>query len=420
MTTTRAEAEGLDATDPLRDWRDLFFVPDPDTIYVDGNSLGRMPVEALAAADVTIREGWGTGLVTSWDDWIEVSRSIGDTIASELVGARAGEVIVSDSTSVNLYKLASAATSSVMTGGRSVIVLDREDFPTDRYILQGLAAASDMELRYVDSNAVLGPQPHDIAEVLSKDVALVVLSHVHYRSGALAQMAEITRLSHEAGALVLWDLSHSVGAIPIALNDCDVDVAVGCTYKYLNGGPGAPAFLYIREDLQAKLQQPIWGWFGHRDQFTFANAYEPALGIESFLVGTPPILSMKVAQVGIEMIAECGLRQLRAKSAAMSDFAIQLADECLSDLGFEVATPRDAGARGSHVSLKHDDAYRISVALKLYARVIPDFREPNIIRLGLPPIYTRYADVYEAITRIASTVKAGQHLGLTADRARVT
>ncbi len=394
----RAYAEQLDAADPLAGFRVRFAEPDPGLIYLDGNSLGRLPLATAARLREVVDDEWGGGLIRSWDHWVDLPVRVGDALAEHLLGARPGEVAVSDSTTVNLYKLAAAALDA--RPGRRVIVTDDDNFPTDRYVLAGLAAARGLEVRLIAADPVEGPSTEDVAAALDGDVALLCLSHVAYRSGALADLPALTAAAHDAGALVLWDLCHSVGSVPVDLAAAGADLAVGCTYKYLNAGPGAPAFLYVRRDLQAALQQPIWGWFGQRDQFAMAPGYDPQLDVRRFLTGTPSILGTVAVAEGVALLAEAGLDRLRAKGVALTSYAVDLADAWLAPLGFTLASPRDAARRGSHVTLRHPDAAAICRALISDALVIPDFRAPDRLRCGAAPISTRFTEVWDAFDRL--------------------
>ena len=346
---SRADALALDDADELAPFRERFVVDADGPIYLDGNSLGRLPRATVERLARVVAEEWGSGLIGSWSSsWIDLPRVVGDRIASSVVGARAGEVLVCDSTSVNLYKLARAALGA---SDRSVVVTDRGNFPTDRYVLEGLA-----DVRWVDAD----PSAASIADATrADDVALVSLSLVSYASGELLDLEGITAAAHDHGALVLWDLSHGAGAVPIDLGRAGVDLAVGCTYKYLNGGPGAPAFLYVREDLQARLTQPIRGWFGAADQFVMGPTYVPAPGIDRFAVGTPPVLGLAAVEEGVGLVAEAGIDRLRRKSLVATDLLIALADA----FGFEVVTPRPHARRGSHVAVRHPEAWRLCRAL---------------------------------------------------------
>jgi len=414
----RARAEALDAADPLATFRERFVHDDPGRIYVDGNSLGRLPKETAEALAARATE-WGSRLVTAWSDWIDLPLSVGDLLGEAVLGARPGEVAVADSTTVNLYKLAAAALDG-RPGGRA-IVTDRDNFPTDRYVLEGLAAARGLELRLLECDPVEGPSAPDVAAACAtRDVALVSLSHVAYRSGALADMAAISEAAHAAGALVLWDLSHSAGSVPVRLTETGADLAVGCTYKYLNAGPGAPAFLYVRSELLSELRSPIWGWFGQRDQFAMGPVYDPESGIARFLAGTPPVLDLTAIEAGARLVAEAGIKAIRVKSAALAELAVALHDAWLVPLGFELGTPRDPERRGAHVSLRHAEAWRVCRALIERANVVPDFRGPDAIRFGFPPLYTRFADVWEAFDRLRRLVEHGEHLEVEAKPARIT
>ena len=357
-----------------------------------------MPRAAVDRVAHAVDDEWGVELVRAWEHWIDLPTEVGDLLAEHVLGARPGEVAVSDSTTVNLYKLASAALDA--RPARRAIVADPDDFPSDRYVLEGLAAQRGLELRWADAGAVTG--------VIDGDVALVCLSHVNYRTGALADLPAVTAAAHEAGALVLWDLSHSAGSVPIALEADGVDLAVGCTYKYLNGGPGAPAFLYVRRSLHGELRQPLWGWFGQRDQFAMGPAYDPEPDVRRFLVGTPQVLGMHTVAAGVELIAEAGIDRVRGKGIALTELIVRLHDEWLAPLGFGLGSPRDPSRRGSHVALCHPDGARISVALRR-ARVIADFRAPDSVRLGPAPLYTRFVDVWDALDRLRSVVTNGEH-----------
>ncbi|HZD38839.1 MAG TPA: kynureninase, partial [Actinomycetes bacterium] len=379
--TDRADAERLDRDDPLADLRDQFVIDDPDLLYLDGNSLGRLPRRSIERLRTVVEREWGERLIRSWNErWMDLPMRAGDRIGEALVGAAPGQVAVSDSTSVNLYKLAVAALDA--RSGRDRIVSDRHNFPSDRYVLEGLAAARGCRLELVEFDELGGPTAAAVGRVVDERTALVSLSQVDYRSGALADMAAINAVAHRAGALTLWDLCHSVGAVPVELDADGTDLAVGCTYKYLNAGPGAPAFLYVRQEHQASLRQPIWGWFGQRDQFAMAQGYDPAPDLSRFLVGTPFVPGIALVEEGVALLAEAGIERLRVKGVALTELAIELHEAGLASLGFTLASPRDPARRGAHVSLAHPDGYRICQALISKARVIPDFRPPDRIRIG--------------------------------------
>lgn len=401
--TDRAHAEALDDADPLASFRARFAFPDPDVVYFDGNSLGRMPLSTPARLEAVLRGEWADELIRGWEHWLTFPLEVGDRLAP-LLGAEPGELTIADSTTVNFYKLAAAALGA--RPGRDVVVTDRPNFPTDRYVLEGLAAARGLAIRWLDPDPVDGPQVADVAAALDERVALVTLSHVNYRSAAIADLPAITRLAHEAGALVLWDLSHSGGSVPVGLRTHDVDLAVGCTYKYLNGGPGAPAWLYVRLELQASLRQPIQGWFGQRDQFEMGHGYDPEPDIRRFLVGTPGILGIAAADEGISISAEAGMDAIRAKGIALTEYAIALHDAWLAPLGCEVGSPRDPARRGAHVAIRHPAARQLTRDL-IARKVLPDFRAPDSIRIGLSPLTTSFVDVWRGLGVLRDLLRTG-------------
>jgi kynureninase len=411
-----AAARAADRDDPLAGFRDRFVIDDPDLVYLDGNSLGRLPRATRERLRRAVDEEWGRDLIRGWDRWIDLCREAGDVLA-ELVGAAPGEVVLSDSTSVNLYKLAAAALDA--HPGRRVLVTDDDNFPTDRYVLAGLAAARGLELRVIATDMDRGITPEQVRQAVDADTALVSLSHVAYRSGAVADLDAITAVAHGAGALVLWDLCHSAGAVPVGLSAAGADLAVGCTYKHLNGGPGAPAFLYVREDLQPVLRQPIWGWFSQRDQFDMGARYDPVDTVERFLVGTPPVLGAYAALEGARVSAEAGIDAIAAKGRALTSFALRLCDTLLDGYGLRLASPREASARGAQITLHHPAAWQICQALKA-GGVIPDFRTPDRLRLGFAPLYTRFADVHEGVTRLRTVLADRAWEQFPAARGRVT
>ncbi len=389
----RAHAEELDAKDPLGGYRERFALDDPSLIYLNGNSLGALPLATMRRLEDIIRSEWGTALARSWEHWVDLPGRAGDLVG-ELTGAAPGQILVTDNTTVNLYKLASAALDA--RPGRPVIVTDQDNFPSDRYVLEGIAAQRGAELRMLATDLNEGLAPDAVRAAVDEDTALVSLSHVAYRSGALADMAAITEIAHEAGALILWDLCHSVGAVPIELDDCDVDLAVGCTYKYLNAGPGAPAFLYVPARLRDVLRQPIWGWFSQRDQFAMGPAYDPAGGIAKFMTGTPPILGTAAVEEGARLLLEAGIGAMRAKSTQLTSYLIDLADAWLVPLGCALATPRPPGRRGGHVTFCYPRAEQLVRELA-DGNVITDYRTPDRFRLGLSPLTTRFTDVWSAV-----------------------
>jgi kynureninase len=411
---TRAHAAELDRADPLGGFRSRFELGDGNRIYVDGNSLGRLSHDARAALEATVAD-WGSRLVTGWHDWVDLAGRTGDALGAAALGAGPGQALACDSTTVNLYKLAGA----VLDARDGAVVVPADDFPTDRYVLEGLAAAHGRELRILAGDPVAPPDVDAVAAA-AQGAALVVLSHVNYRSGALADMPAITRAVQASGALVLWDLCHSAGAVDVPLDAAGADLAVGCTYKYLNAGPGAPAFLYVANRHHAALRSPIQGWFSQADQFAMGPRYEPVAGIGRFLAGTPPVVGLAAVLAGAEMLAEAGIGAVRRKAAALTGLAVDLHDERLAGLGFSLGTPRAAADRGAHVSLRHSDAWRVCRALIEHANVIPDFRRPDSIRLGLPPLYTRFVDVWDAVDRLAGLVEEGVHERTPEGAARVT
>ncbi|HEV7187104.1 MAG TPA: kynureninase [Blastococcus sp.] len=421
MDLTRDAAESLDDVDPLAGFRSRFVGTEdggPDRLlYLDGNSLGRLPRETPAAVARVVEREWGEGLVGSWASWIGEAARLGDALASGVLGAQPGEVLVADSTSVNLYKLVTAGARA--RPGRDVLVCTADDFPTDRYVVAGVAAARGMTVREIPADVDEGLDLETLAAALDDRVAVVVLSAVAYRSGALADLTAITRLVHDAGALVLWDLSHAVGAVPVELTAVGADLAVGCTYKYLNGGPGAPAFLYVRRDLQEELRSPIQGWFGQRDQFEMGPVYEPAAGIERFGVGTPPVLGMAAVDVGVRLIAEAGIERLAVKGRALCELMAALGEAWLGPHGVVLASPRDPARRGSHLTFAHPQAWQLTQAL-IDRRVVPDFRTPDRVRLGPAPLYTRFVDIWDAMQRFREVLDEGAQDAYPAERARVT
>ncbi len=418
MTDWRQRARALDEADPLAGFRERFVFGDAPRIYLDGNSLGRMPIATAERVEGVLR-GWQRDLVGGWHDWIDAPVHTGDLLADAVLGARAGEVLACDSTTVNFYKLVHAAFDA--RPGRCVIVTDRDNFPTDRYVLEGLAATGAAELRLLDCDPVDGPQAHEVdAACAGGDVALVTFSHVAYRSGALADLRAISDAAHAAGALALWDLSHSAGALAIDLEASGADLAVGCTYKYLNAGPGAPAYLYVRDSLQHTLRSPIQGWFGQRDQFDMERPYEPDDGVRRFLAGTPPFVGLAAVDVGAELVGEAGIEAVRAKAGSLTSLAVDLFDAELVDLGFELGTPRAVERRGAHLALRHAEAWRICAALIERADVVPDFRGPDSVRLGFSPLCTSHADVAEGVLRMRDLVARGEHRQVAVRRSRVT
>jgi kynureninase len=387
----------LDAADPLARCIDAFAPAEPGVVYFDGNSLGR-PTKVALERIASLGDAWAQRLIRGWDEgWLDLPLRVGDQLASGVLGARPGEVAVVDSTTVNLYRVASAALAA--RPECRTIVIERSEFPTDRYVAEGLARERDLEIRWLDGDPIEGLSADEIARATREDAALLILSAVNYRSAAIVDMPAVTNRAREAGALVLWDLSHAAGSIPVDLEANGIDLAVGCTYKFLNGGPGAPAFLYVRCELQDELRPPIQGWFAQRDQFEMGPSFERAPGIAGWLVGTPSILALTAVQAGVELVAEAGIDAIRAKGIALTEYAIAIADEWLAPLGCSIGSPRDPARRGAQVGIRHPDARRLTAAL-IERGVIPDFRAPDTIRIGLAPLSTSFADVHRGLAEL--------------------
>jgi len=401
FSLSREFALQLDQQDSLASYRDQFVINDSDLIYLDGNSLGRMPKLVIERMKRAVEEEWGTDLIRGWNKgWWEAPTRIGEKIAS-LLGAADGQVVVGDQTSINLFKLATAAVN--LHPERKHIITDTLNFPSDLYILQGIVKLLGDHHEIVRIGAQdddITPDLASLENAIDENTALLTLSHVTFKSGYLYDMAYITDLAHRKGVLVLWDLSHSAGAVPIELDKCNVDFAIGCTYKYLNGGPGAPAFLYINKSLQNQAISPIWGWWGQRDPFAFDLDYQPAPGVQRFLAGTAPMLSMIAMEEALTPIHNAGIDAIRAKSILMTDYASYLTDQLLVPLDFSLGSPRDSARRGSHISIRHPDGYRINRAMIEEMNVIPDFRAPDNIRLGFAPLYISFTEIWEGFDRI--------------------
>jgi kynureninase len=417
-------ARELDAQDELASFRDEFVISGPDLIYLDGNSLGRLPKRTMALLRHVIDHEWGERLIRSWNEgWIRTPTELGAKIA-RLIGAQADEVLVVDATSINLFKLAVAALRA--RPGRSQIISDIFNFPSDLYILQGVIdlLGNKHVLKLISSADGISIDPQAVVAAMGDQAALVCLTHVAFKSAFMYDMAQVTEQAHRVGALMLWDLSHSIGAVPVDLNGCGADLAVGCTYKYLNGGPGAPAFLFVRRDLQRKLMQPLWGWFAASDPFAFDLKFTPVADISRFRTGTVPVLSIKSVEPAIDLLLEAGIQRLRAKSVKQTEYLIFLAEQWLYTLGFTLGSPRQAECRGSHVSLRHAEGYRINRALieapAPALKVIPDFRAPDNIRLGIAPIYTSFLDIYRALQRIRVIVEEKIYEQYSKDKLAVT
>lgn len=402
-------ALSADRGDSLAGFRSEFIESEDDLIYLDGNSLGKLPKRTIGLLDDVTRKQWGDQLIRSWNsDWIGINKRIGAKIA-ELIGAKPHEVILTDSTSLNLFKLAYACLK-LQGSGRDQIVSDELNFPSDLYILQGLVDmfGSRHELVLAECCDGLSIDNEELVSLITDKTALVSLSYVSFKSSYMYNMEQITRIASEKGAMMIWDLSHAVGAVPIELNKCGAGMAVGCTYKYLNGGPGSIAFLYVREDLIDKLVNPVWGWFADQNPFQFELDFQPSKDINRFTTSTTPILSAAGVEPGLDIMLEASIKEVRLKSVKLSEYLIYLFDKWLAPLGFDLGSPRDSDKRGSHVSIRHPEANRISKAMitpkNTCTVVVPDFRAPDFIRLGLTPLYLGYQDIYRAMFRIKEIV----------------
>ncbi|APH45901.1 kynureninase [Microbacterium sp. 1.5R] len=397
-------AQALDAADPLHSHLSAFAEAPGVGAYLDGNSLGRPLKDTPEKLAAFVRDDWGTRLIRSWDEqWMALPMELGDRIGRVTLGAAAGQTVVADSTSVLIYKLMRAAATA--DPSRTELVIEAGNFPTDRFMAEGVAAETGMTVRWIEPDPVLGVQMADVVAAISAKTALVSLSHVDYRSGALADMPAITTAVHEVGALMMWDLCHSAGVIPMQLDDWGVDMAVGCTYKYLNGGPGSPAFAYLRREHQGVLRQPIQGWWSAADIFAMGPQYEPAGDIRQLLSGTPPITSMLAMQGMLDLIEQASVEAIREKSLSLTDFAVRAHDEVLAPLGVRLLSTRDAAQRGSHVTIGHPD-FR-AVTQRLWADgIIPDFRFPDGIRLGLSPLSTSYVETLTGVLAVRDALES--------------
>jgi kynureninase len=403
-----ADASALDASDPLRAHRDAFVGAETSLVYFDGNSLGRPPRASVDRLARFATEEWGGRLIRGWDEsWMRLPFEIGDTIGRVVIGAAPGQTVVGDSTTVLLYKLVRAAFDAQHAAdpARVEIVVDRDNFPTDRYLVDGIARERGGRVRWIDVDLSAGVTEAALREAVGPSTAVVVLSHVAYRSGYLADAAAFTGIVRDAGAITVWDLCHSAGSVPVRADEWGFDLAVGCTYKYLNGGPGSPAFAYVAARHQDALAQPIQGWMGAADVFAMGPEYRPGQGMRRFLSGTPPIVGMLAMQDTLALIEEAGIEAIRAKSIALTDFAVRVADALLAPLGVEVASPRDAAARGGHVTLSHP-AMRAVTARLWRDDVIPDYRDPGGLRIGLSPLSTSFAETLAGLRAVETAVRA--------------
>ena len=421
--TDRQFALDLDASDPLAKYRDQFVIADPTMCYLDGNSLGRLPKQTIKVINDFLVDDWGAKVVEGWNDWIDQAQVVGDLIGRATLGAAAGQVLACDTTSVNFYQLVGAALAA--RPGRKTIIVDAANFPTDRYILQGIAKTHGLKLITIDNESP-GTAEHEritpeiLEKYLSNDVAFVTLEVIQYRSGARTDIKAITDLARKYGALTIWDASHAVGAIEMNFDANGVDLAVGCTYKYGNSGPGAPAWLYVAKRIQKELQTPIQGWFAQGKQFEMGATFEKSEDIRGFQIASPSLIGLKSIQSAFSMIEEAGIDAIAAKCAKGTEMMIDLYDAWLADLGFTLNTSRNSNERGGHISLVHPEAKRISVALRQFANVIPDYRVPDSIRLAIAPLPTSYVEVWDGFQRIRDLVSTRQFEKIKADQSRVT
>ena len=417
--TSRTHAEELDAKDPLVAFRNEFVIEDQTLSYLDGNSLGRMPVETIKVVDKYLRNEWGSKLVTGWSGWIDEAQSVGDLIGRATLGASSGQTLCVDTTSVNFYQLCSAAVAA--RPNRKTIVSDTANFPTDRYILEGICKQHGLKLVLIDDDS--GEEfvsPEMLKKVLNDDVALVTLSVIQYRSGVLHDVPKLTQLARDAGALFVWDASHAGGVVPMQYDKDKVDLAVGCTYKYCNSGPGSPAWLYVSHAMQNELQVPIQGWFAQRDQFAMGQGFDRVEGMRGFQIASPSIIGMRCVQTSLSMIERAGLEEIAKKAAIGTNLMIELHDAWLAPLGFSVVTPRDSRRRGGHISVRHEHAYKISEAMRVFGNVIGDFRQPDCIRLAISPLATSYVEVFDGFARIRDLVTTKKYLEVEESSSRVT
>ena len=425
---TRQDALDLDAKDPLAKYRDLFVFTDPDVCYLDGNSLGRLPKSTVETINKFLIEGWGTKIVDGWGEWIDKAETTGDLIGRSALGAAAGQTLAMDTTSVNFYRLVRAAISA--RPGRKTIITDEANFPTDRYIMQGIAEELGLNLVVIPNDL----QEHSTGETfsdelvtpeilkpyLNDDVALVTISVVAYRSGALHDIKELTDLVRASGALMVWDASHAVGAVDMQFDRDGVDLAVGCTYKYGNSGPGSPAWLYVSKRIQSELEMPIQGWFAQRNQFLMGSKFDQIEGMRGFQIASPSIIGLLCIDEGFGMIEEATIAQINAKASKGTDMMIELFDQWLVPLGFELVTPRDSKLRGGHISIYHPDAAQIARGLRDDMKVIPDYRAPNSIRLAISPLPTSYVEVFDGFERIRDYTQSGKYKDLDLSSVKVS
>lgn len=421
--TDRAYAIELDTQDPLRQYREQFVIADPYICYLDGNSLGRLPKKTVDIVNNFLLNEWGREVVDGWAHWIDEAQTTGDLIGRATLGAAAGQTLAIDTTTVNFYQLVGAALDA--RPGRKTIIIDSANFPTDRYVLQGYAKARGLNLITINNEegGVAEQEritPEILATYLSDDVAVVCLTVIQYRSGARNDIKAVTDAVRAHGALTIWDCSHSAGSIAMNFDANGVDLAVGCTYKYGNSGPGAPGWLYVSKRIQNELNVPIQGWFAQRDQFEMGPEFEKSNDIRGFQIASPPILGYRCIQSSFSMIEEAGISVMEEKCLRGTAMMIELFDAWLADLGFRLMTPRNPALRGGHITIHHPDAKRIAVAMRKFAGVIPDFRQPNQIRLAVSPLATSYVEAWDGMQRIRDLVQSQQYEKVELDKSRVT
>lgn len=428
--TLRSTAEALDATDNLAHFRDQFYIDDDDVCYLDGNSLGRLPFGTVSAVGEFMNDEWGAEVVDGWSHWVDEAGTVGDVLAATALGTGPGQTLVCDTTSVNLYQLVGAAIRA--NAGRKTIIVDSANFPTDRYIVQGLADANGMKLVTLDNDGSGGPGAVPIetryerltAEALepflTEDVAVITLQAVQYRSGARSDIKAINDLARSRGVYVVWDCAHAIGSIELDFDDNEVDLAVGCTYKYGNSGPGAPAWLFVRKELQAVLTPPIQGWFAQDDQFAMGPIFEPTTTIRRFQIASPSIMGLRSVKIAFDMIGEAGISAIARKAELGTEMMIHLVDEWLVPLGFRLGTPRESLHRGGHITVHHPDAKQIANAMRKISKVIPDFRMPDGIRMAMAPLPTSFVEVWDGMARTRDLVASGDYQNVPNEGNRVT
>ncbi len=428
--TNRSTALAIDAADPLAKYKQAFQITDPDLCYLDGNSLGRMPIASVKAVNDFLTQEWGKELVDGWAHWIDEAQVAGNLLGRATLGAAEGQTLVQDTTSVNFYQLCHAAIKA--RPGRNTVIIDSSNFPTDRYILSGIADSLGLNLITLNNDGMGGPgqvdvdadceliTPEILEPFLNDDVALVTLQVIHYRSGSRPDVKAITDLVRKHGGLVVWDASHAGGAIDLQFDDWGVDLAVGCTYKYGNSGPGSPAWLYIRKSMQAQMLPTIQGWFANDKQFEMGPFFEPADHIRRFQIASPSIMGIRAVQASYSMIEEAGMKTISEKAALGTDLILALYDAWLAPLGFTLLTPRDHNKRGGHITVGHPDAKKIAAAMRSMTNTIPDYRTPDSIRLAIAPLPTSYTEVFDGLERMRDLVQSKKYLEIQDSGSRVT